>query len=55
MVKVVMNASVSVDDFIADENDGPCPIFEWLISGDMPLDGEGVPRVSQTTYDYVRP
>ena len=38
MRKVVMYASVSVDGFIADENDRPGPIFEWLTSGDVPLD-----------------
>src|SRR6478736_4904120 len=55
MGKVVMNASVSVDGFIAAENDDPGPIFEWLVSGDVPLDGSGVLKVSQASYDYVRP
>ena len=32
--KVVMYASVSVDGFIADENDQPGPLFDWLVSGD---------------------
>src|SRR5262245_48414253 len=36
--KVVMNASVSVDGFIADENDQPGTLFDWLVSGDVPLD-----------------
>ena len=27
-------ASVSVDGFIADENDQPGPLFDWLVSGD---------------------
>ena len=35
MGKVVMNASVSVDGFIAAENDDPGPIFERLVSGDV--------------------
>ena len=55
MGKVVMNASVSVDGFIADENDDPGPIFEWLVSGDVPLDDGGVLKVSQASFDYVRP
>jgi dihydrofolate reductase len=53
--KVVMYASVSVDGFIADENDQPGPLFDWLTSGDVPLDESGVLKVSQTSYDYTRP
>ncbi len=55
MGTVVMYASVSVDGFIADDNDQPGPLFDWLMSGDVPLDDSGVLRVSQTSYDYVRP
>ncbi|MFC4909757.1 dihydrofolate reductase family protein [Actinomadura gamaensis] len=55
MGKVVMSASVSVDGFIAAENDDPGPIFEWLTSGDVPLDDGGVLKVSQASYDYTRP
>ena len=55
MGKVVMYASVSVDGFIADESDQPGPIFDWLLSGDVPLDESGVLKVSQKSYDYVRP
>lgn len=55
MGKVVMYASVSVDGFIADENDEPGPLFDWLLSGDVPLDESGVLKVSQTSYDYTRP
>jgi dihydrofolate reductase len=53
--KVVMYSSVSVDGFIADENDQPGPLFDWLTSGDVPLDDSGVLKVSQTSYDYTRP
>jgi dihydrofolate reductase len=49
-----MYASVSVDGFIADENDQPGPLFDWLLSGDVPLDESGVLKVSQTSYDYTR-
>ncbi|GID92442.1 hypothetical protein Adi01nite_18540 [Amorphoplanes digitatis] len=52
--KVVMYSSVSVDGFIADENDQPGPLFDWLSSGDVPLDESGYVKVSQTSYDYTR-
>ena len=55
MGKVVMYASVSVDGFIADESDQPGPLFDWLSSGDVPLDESGALTVSQTSYDYIRP
>ncbi|MBM7788836.1 dihydrofolate reductase family protein [Tenggerimyces flavus] len=54
MSKVVMYASVSVDGFVADEKDQPGPLFDWLTSGDVPLDESGVLKVSQVSYDYVR-
>jgi dihydrofolate reductase len=50
-----MYASVSVDGFIADENDQPGPLFDWLLTGDVPLDESGVLKVSQKSYDYIRP
>lgn len=53
--KVVMYSSVSVDGFVADENDQPGPLFDWLVSGDVPLDESGEVKVSQTSYDYTRP
>ena len=53
--KVVIYASVTVDGFIADENDQPGPLFDWLLSGDVPLDESGVLKVSQKSYDYIRP
>ena len=55
MSKVVMYASVSVDGFVAAENDDPGPLFEWLVSGEVALDESGVLKVSQASYDYVRP
>ncbi|KSZ57427.1 dihydrofolate reductase [Rhodococcus pyridinivorans KG-16] len=55
MGKVVMYASVSVDGFIADENDRTGPLFDWLTSGDVPLDDSGFVKVSRTSYDYIRP
>lgn len=55
MSKVVMYASVSVDGFIADRDDQPGPLFEWLTDGDVPLDESGYVTVSQASYDYTRP
>ncbi len=55
MGQVVMYSSVSVDGFIADEDDQPGPLFDWLMSGDVPLDDSGVLTVSQASYDYTRP
>jgi hypothetical protein len=52
--KVVMYSSVSVDGFVADENDQPGPLFDWLSSGDV-AGRERAVKVSQTSYDYTRP
>lgn len=54
MGTVVMYASASVDGFIADNDDQPGPLFDWLISGEVPLDASGVLKVSRASYDYVR-
>jgi dihydrofolate reductase len=54
MGEVVMYASVSVDGFIADEHDQPGPIFDWLFSGDVPLDESGALKVSQASYEHTR-
>jgi dihydrofolate reductase len=50
-----MYASVSVDGFIADDDDLPGPLFDWLTEGDVPLDASGALTVSQPSYDYTRP
>lgn len=55
MGKVVMYNVVSVDGFVADEHDQPGPLFDWYFNGDVPLDESGVLKVSQTSYDYIRP
>ncbi|WFF04842.1 dihydrofolate reductase family protein [Micromonospora sp. WMMD1076] len=47
--------AVSVDGFVADDNDQPGPLFDWLTSGDVALDADGALRVSQTSHDYIRP
>lgn len=54
MGKIVMYASVSIDGFIADRNDQPRALFDWLISGEVPLDESGALKVSQRSYDYTR-
>ena len=54
MGKVVMYSTVSVDGFIADEHDQPGPLFDWLTSGDVPLDETGQLTVSHASYDYTR-
>ena len=54
MGKVVLYGSVSVDGFVADENDQPGPLFDWLTSGDVPLDDGGHVKVSQASHDYTR-
>lgn len=55
MGTVVLYASVSVDGYIAAEDDQPGPLFDWLTAGDVPLDASGALTVSQVSYDYVRP
>ncbi|HET9421305.1 MAG TPA: dihydrofolate reductase family protein [Nocardioides sp.] len=62
MSKVVMHNVVSVDGFIADDNDDVGPLFEWYFNGDRSLSAQdmadpepGGLRVSQASYDYVRP
>jgi dihydrofolate reductase len=59
---VVMHNVVSVDGFIADENDDPGPLFEWYSNGDTPLvPGEmddptpGGMKISKASFEYIRP
>src|SRR5215204_2591269 len=62
MSTVVMHNVVSVDGYIAEDNDDVGPLFEWYFNGDHPLTpGEmdepspGGLRVSKASYDYIRP
>ena len=66
MGTVIMHNVVSVDGFIADENDDVGPLHEWYFSGDTPIieggeqgydhSGAGAGfRVSSTSAQYVRP
>jgi hypothetical protein len=49
MGKVVMYSTVSVDGFIADENDQVGPLFDWMSNGDLALDETGGIKVSQAS------
>lgn len=40
MATVIMHAVVSVDGFIADENDDVGPLFEWYFNGGLPIADE---------------
>jgi hypothetical protein len=41
MGKTVMGAAVSLDGFIADDNDGIGPFFDWYANGDEPIGSIG--------------
>ncbi len=60
MGNVVMHNVVSVDGFIADEDDQVGPLFEWYGNGEHTLAGDredttGELKVSKASIDYVRP
>ena len=61
MSTVVMHAVVSLDGYIADENDEVGPLFDWYFNGDQPIVDEPAEeqhdpfRVSSTSLSYVRP
>jgi dihydrofolate reductase len=54
MSAVVLHNVVSIDGFIADDNDDVGPLFDWYFNGDTPL-GAGGFRLSKVSADYVRP
>lgn len=54
MATVMMHAVVSVDGFIADEQDDVGPLFDWYFNGDRPIVDDGPFRVSAASADYVR-
>lgn len=51
---VIMQAVVSVDGFIAHEDDLPGHLFDWYGNGDVPVLGDGM-AISQASADYCRP
>ena len=55
MGNVVMHAVVSVDGFIADDNDDVGPLFEWYFNGDAEIVDGGPFKVSAASIRYVRP
>jgi dihydrofolate reductase len=55
MGTVMMHAAVSVDGFIADENDQVGPLFDYYGNGDVELVGGGEIKVSQISAGYLRP
>jgi len=56
MSKVIMQTIVSVDGYIATEDDRVGPLFEWFETGDTPLyEVDNGPRVTQQSHDYYRP
>jgi dihydrofolate reductase len=55
MSTVVMHNVVSVDGYIADDNDDVGPLFEWYFNGDTELAVGGPFQVSPASAAYVRP
>ena len=61
MSTVVMHAVVSVDGFIADDDDQVGPLFDWYFNGDRPLfagseaDVHPSMSISERSYGYVKP
>jgi dihydrofolate reductase len=55
MSTVVMHNVVSVDGFIADEQDQIGPLFDWYFNGDTPLTDDGAFQVSRESAEYTRP
>jgi hypothetical protein len=47
MSTVVMHNVVSVDGYIADDNDDVGPLFDWYSNGDTELTESGGPQVSR--------
>ena len=54
MATVMTHAVVSVDGFIADDNDDVGPLFDWYFNGDQPIVDGGPFRVGAASVDYVR-
>jgi dihydrofolate reductase len=57
MGKVVVQASMSLDGFIADTNDQVGPLFDWFDNGDVEFSGSDpsmVFHISRASADYLR-
>ncbi|GAA3273891.1 dihydrofolate reductase family protein [Dactylosporangium vinaceum] len=57
MARVVMQAVVSVDGFIANADDSVGPLFDWYGNGDITVraNEQWAFRVGRASADYVRP
>jgi dihydrofolate reductase len=55
MATVIMHAVVSVDGFIAHDNDDVGPLFDWYFNGDVPIVDDAPFRVGRTSQGYVGP
>ena len=53
MGATVMHNVVSLDGFIADENDEVGPLFDWYFNGDTALNDQSAFRFSSVSADYV--
>src|ERR687896_1840223 len=56
MGKTIMGAVVSLDGFMADDNDGVGPLFDWLGNGDVAWSfpgSDGESRTTQASADFV--
>ena len=57
MGKTIMGAIVSLDGFMADDNDGVGPLFDWLGNGDVAWSfpgSDGESRSTQASADFMR-
>ncbi|MEJ7833486.1 MAG: dihydrofolate reductase family protein [Nocardioides sp.] len=57
MGRVIMFAAVSLDGFVADEQDAVGPLFDWYANGDVPVhlgDAERVFHTSARTADFLQ-
>ena len=57
MGKVIVGSTVSLDGFIADDNDDVGPLFDWYGNGDVAVtlgDPDRVFHVSEASAEYIR-
>jgi dihydrofolate reductase len=57
MGKTIMGAAVSLDGFMADDNDDPGPLFDWYGNGDVTWSFPGTDdeaRSTQASADFMR-
>lgn len=54
MGSTVMHNVMSVDGFIADDNDDVGPLFDWYFNGDIAVSEQSAFRFTQVSADYVK-